>query len=191
MRTKSEDFLGRIDISEVRNVLHSIVTKMYGGRIDALVHEPMFHYVYYRTQGVMLQIFLNTLEEIYNGDYGIDPDENPTPYRQALQDLNHGAIMPACALAWITTDHWRWHAQTAYKDTNPNLQYGFILKYPEPVARAAAYAANLHRPALEASLTDVETQTIEAHALSRAQCLDANFAIGKEILYGTSDDHFI
>lgn len=173
----AESYFGRLDLSEVRQILYGTVQRSYSNNIHGLIKQPLWYYVYYKTQGTMLQIFLNTLEEVYNGDYGLDDDGDPVPYIQAFNDLNRRAIMPASALAWITVDGWRWHHEEKHKNTDPDLNYGLVLKYPEPTARAAAYAANLHRPALEATLRPEELAAIERQALERARRLDSTFDV--------------
>lgn len=164
---------GRLDPAQVQNALRKTITRLFHGEIGGIYRTPFFFYVYYRAQLIALQLFVERTAEIY--PERMRPDGLPEIYDELMESLQEVHIY-AAAVAWLEIGDWRWNHEARYVNT-PDLHYGLVLSYPEPVLAATAYLANLYRTDLEKTLSTEGLVHAETTALKKARELDPKFKV--------------
>lgn len=177
---KLPQYFGRVDLQRIRRLMKAQIERQYYGRIDQLPRNPFFRYIYFRAQITTVQVLADSTHHYY--PEAPLTDGFPAVYHDAIADLEHFNL-PAAVTAWLTVDDWRWHQESEYRDAARDLHYGLVLAHPEPVAIAAAYAANINRPTVEKFIGKPTMKLIEARALEMAREVDPDFDIGREIAY--------
>ena len=59
------ELFGRLNPTQIQKMLRGIIDRMFGGDICGLERKPFFYYIYYRTQVIALQLFVERTAEIY------------------------------------------------------------------------------------------------------------------------------
>lgn len=150
----------------IRNRLIEHVRSKYRGsihRVEPYVANYVYSY-YYKT--ILCKLVYDTLLVKFYPDEPFVRDRlsktrMPVTMNEMLEDERKCNYF-ACAAAWISADDWSWagHIRKAkdwhFKDVEraDELQYGLVLRRPEPVVALAAYLIDLD-PELTAHLNSL------------------------------------
>lgn len=164
---------GSADLRQIRELLHDKIRRTYLGSIDKIINHPCIHYQYYKTQITALALFADAMEKYYP-KHPTTKEGYPMAHDLLIKDLK-SLNLPAAAIAWVSTDGWRWHNDPLHSDLTHDINYGMVLKYPEPITRLAAYAAGLRRKELEETINKDDLEDIERRSLVLARRNDPDF----------------